>query len=326
MPSDSEQSATEQQSTPDGNWYVVVFGIKCPEERLTLAPGLTLLPISGQLTFFDLAAAGGSGFHEWALLGPLCANLNCEIETAKDSDIIPGYDNLNRAWLSTAMLVLRGFSRTLGIAASAYSWNVIAGHQKRTADIFKTQLAREGVEAAVYKSDRQLPKFHGQLLDFHTKILTDRGARDGLVTAEDACWISDNFSRFNTLASESKVFELALQAAIDWRYSSDPRIAVSRLWAGIEALIGINSELVYRLSNICASLLADRGPDRVKKFRAVKKLYSLRSKAVHGEQLDPEQLTIAMDDSFRLLRDLLVLVTAKGKVWTSEELEAIVLS
>ena len=80
----------------DGNWYVLAAGLPSPTKPLVLAPGLSVRPLSSELTVFDLAAAGGVGFREWATLEPLVTECTCEIESAKDSDTSPGYDTLNR--------------------------------------------------------------------------------------------------------------------------------------------------------------------------------------------------------------------------------------
>ena len=52
----------------DGNWYVLAAGLPSPTKPLVLAPGLSIRPLSSELTVFDLAAAGGVGFREWATL------------------------------------------------------------------------------------------------------------------------------------------------------------------------------------------------------------------------------------------------------------------
>jgi len=213
------------------------------------------------------------------MLEPISRLCTCEIETAKDSDVTPGYDALNRAWLASALLVLRGFSRHLGIACSSYSWSLIAGHQKRSA------------------------------------------ARTDPVSSDDAAWSAKHFETFNRLASKSEPFRLALEAAIDWRFAKEPRLAVGRLWSGIEAVFGVTSELVYRISILCASLLEERGKPRKARFEAVKKLYSLRSKAVHGDSLPQEQLVSAMNDSTRLLRELLLLTIERGHVLGAEDFD-----
>src|SRR5262245_52428771 len=120
--------------------------------------------------------------------------------------IIPGYDTLNRAWLASTLLVLRGFTRHLCVACSAYSWNIIAGHQVRTSHVFQEQLREEGVDAAVHKSKRDLPTIQGNLLDFHLTLLTNKDARTGEVSGEDAVWIHGHFDVFNNLAAQSQPF------------------------------------------------------------------------------------------------------------------------
>jgi hypothetical protein len=311
----------EEADIHQGNWYVLVMGLPRPEAPLTLAPGLTLVPLESPLSVFDLAAAGAVGFREWAMLETVSRLCTCEIESAKDSDVSPGYDALNRAWLASALLVLRGFSRHLGIACSSYSWSLIAGHQKRSAGAFQEQVAEEGIDAAIYRPKRDLPPFRGNILDFHARFLVDGDARTDSVSPDDAAWSAKHFETFNRLASESEPFRLALEAAIDWRFAKEPRLAVGRLWSGIEAVFGVTSELVYRISILCASLLEERGKPRKARFEAVKKLYSLRSKAVHGEALPQERLVSAMNDSNRLLRELLLLTIEKGHVLGAEDFD-----
>ncbi|TWU21742.1 hypothetical protein Pla52o_39290 [Novipirellula galeiformis] len=305
----------------DGNWHILLAGMPSISSPMTLAPGITLQPIADKLSIFDLAAAGSVGFGSWTVLEPIAAFCNCEIESAKDSDLTPGYDTLNRAWLASSLMVLRGFSRHFPVACSAYSWNEIAGHQKRTSSIFQKQIIEDGPEEAVNNSKRALPRFHGNLLDYHLHLVVDRGSRVASFAEEDAQWIRDRFESFNRLASESESFRFALESCIDWRYAKDPRSAVARLWSGIEAVLGISSELVYRISLLSASLLTPRGEDRKQKFHEVKKLYGLRSKAVHGEKLTDEKLGQAVDHSFLLLVDLLLLSIERGHALSGDDFD-----
>jgi hypothetical protein len=307
----------EQRS---GNWYVLLWNLKVATE-LCLAPGLTLRPLGTPLAIWDLAAAGAAGFRDWATLEPFAHNIHCELETAKDAAILPGYDTLNRAWLISSLLLLRGFGRSLPIAASAYSWQSVAGHQGRTKHVFHQQLAEEGVETAVHSSRRALPPFTGFLLDYHLRILTCPTAGSEELRREDADWIRAHFDKFNHLASASERFRFALEASTDWRYCKDARTAISRLWAGIECLFGISSELVFRLSLMAACVLHPRGDERRECFHRVKKLYGIRSKAVHGDDISPERLNEGLDSSFRLLRDLLLAFIDHGKEFSEEDYE-----
>ena len=258
------------------------------------------------------------------MLEPMAGGCRCEIESAKDADLAPGYDTLNRAWLVTSLLVLGGFPRTLGIACSAYPWDLIAGHQERTKDSFKLQLSEEGPEAAVHRPRRALPRFQGGLLDYHLHLCLPEHNQDAILDEAIAEWCRNRFDQFNRLASESESFHFALQAAIDWRYTKDARTAVARLWSGIEAVFGISSELVYRISLLAASLLEPRGTARRQRFSQVKKLYGLRSKAVHGDKLTNEQLRQAVNESFFLIRDLLLLAIEKGHALTDSDFDTAV--
>ena len=136
----------------------------------------------------------------------------------------------------------------------------------------------------------------------------------------------ESTSTSSTNSPCSERFRFGLEAANDWRYSTDARIAISRLWAGIECLFGISSELVYRLSLMSASVLHPKGPQRRDCFHRVKKLYGIRSKAVHGDNVSDECLAKGLDDSFCLLRDLLLAFVEHGKEYSEEDYEAAIFS
>lgn len=291
---------------------------------MPVAPGISVRKLPQEISIFDLAAVGASGFQQWAMLAPVAQGCRCEIETAKDGDITPGYDALNRAWLVSALLLMRGYGRHLALACSSYSWGRIAGHQSRTAEVFHKQAADEGGSAAVFNSRRELPEFEGNLLDFHTHFLIPRSEPKETLTQDDAQWINKHFEAFNRLAAESEKFRFALEAAVDWRFSKNPRIALARIWSGIEALFGITSEIVFRVSLLCAFILEERGDLRLTRFQSVKKLYGIRSKAVHGDDLDPEKLSKGMSDSFELLKDLLLKLVERGSELSDEDIEHIV--
>lgn len=316
---------TEQQAV-DGNWYILLAGLPRFETSSVLAPGLGLRPLEAPLSIFDLAAAGAVGFKGWAALEQFAHSCTAEIESAKDANITPGYDTLNRAWLTTGLLVLRGFTRVWGVACSGYSWNLIAGHQLRHSEHFKKQAAEEGIDRAVFQPRHSLSPFRGNLLDYHLTCFVDAGCRNDAPNEADAEWITNRFDTFNRLASDNEAFRFALEAAIDWRFAKEPRSAVARLWGGIEALFGITSELVYRISLYSACLLAERGEHRKRKFQDVKRLYGLRSKVVHGEKLADEKISQAMSDSFHLLRDLLLVEVERGKPITPGDVDDAIFS
>ncbi len=294
------------------NMYVLISGLPPIKSNFTLAPGVTLFSLTAPISIIDLAGAGAKGFKEWAVLEPFCPRLTAQIESAYDSAIVPGYDVLNRVWLASALLTLRGFN-CLGLACNAYSWDWIAGRQRTAAGIVRP----EGP-----CGPKDLPSFEGGLLDFHLNMWTAQVKGTPVkkdFTKDDADWVFQYFNIFNKLANGSVSFSLALEAAIDWRFYKERRSAISRIWAGIEAIFGMNSELKYRLSLLSASLLCTRGEERLRKFEAVKKLYDVRSKAVHGEDLPQDKLHIAMVDSYNLLRDLIISTAEQGHALSEKD-------
>ena len=176
----------------------------------------------------------------------------------------------------------------------------------------------------MYRSERQLPPFHGNLLDYHLQILAVGGSRQDPVNEADAEWCQTRFATFNTLAAESERFRFALERAMDWRYATDLRSAIARIWSAIEGLFGVNSELVYRMSVYAASLLEPRGEARKTRFASVHRLYGVRSKAVHGEHIPEDNLKRATRESFSLLQELILLTIEKGHVLGRDDFDAAV--
>jgi hypothetical protein len=308
----------EPQPSPD-TWNVLVCGLALAVETFDLSSSITLRRLQKPLTVFDLAAAGAVGFRAWATLEPLAASATAEITSPTAASSAPGYDALNKCWLVSALLVIRGFARHICPACSGYSWNFIAGHQKSAAPAFRQQLAEEGPERAVFEPRGGLPAFEGGLHDYHLRLLIPKETRLTPFDSEEAAWFAANFERFNQLAASDERFRFALEAAVDWRYAKDPRAAVARVWSGVESLLGISSELVYRVALSAATAVASRGPDRIATFKKVKALYGVRSKAVHGEPITEEKLFTGLHDSFEILRALLLDAVQRGAIRAEDD-------
>ena len=89
--------------------------------------------------------------------------------------------------------------------------------------------------------------------------------------------------------------------------------------------MGISSELVYRISLQIASLLEKRGEVRKDRFYQVRKLYGVRSKAVHGEELSDDTLSQVMTESFDILNRLLLVNIEKGRPFNKDDFEGAIL-
>ena len=300
-------------------WHVLVCGLQLSEDTLELGPHLSIRRLVNPLSVFDLAAVGAVGFREWAALEPFATSVTAEVISLAEAERLQGYDPLNRAWLASALLVLRGFARHLCPAVSSYSWNMIAGHQAQTSGSFREQLIEEGVESAVYRPRRSLPPFRGGLLDYHLKLLLPKQIKTEPLDVAEANWCQEHFEEFNRLAHGEERFRFALEAAVDWRYAKDPRASIARIWAGIESLFGINAELVYRVSLFASTIMAERGAARVDAYRRAKSIYGIRSKAVHGEPLSDAKLTSGLHDSFEILRTILLDCVSRGHVCKEDD-------
>jgi hypothetical protein len=289
----------------DNNWHILVHNLYVEGEGFSLGPSVWIRPLANRLTVFKLAGLGAMGFREWAVLEPLLDGLRSEIVSIKDGSVISGYDHLNRGWLALALLCLRGYTSQVGVACSDVSWD-----------------RAEETRKSIGPSD-SFDGFAGCLLDYHLKRISISSKAN--LSIDDADWVAQHFERFNSLSAQNEAFRFSLEAAVDWRYSKDMRSAIARIWAGVESILAVKTEIVFRLSAIAASLLVPRGQGRVERFRAIKKLYDVRSKAVHGAPLKPEILATALNDSSVLLSSLLLLCIEKGRVFDSADFESALL-
>lgn len=281
--------------------YVLIGGLPSIQTQVTLARGIVLRPINDPISVYDLAAIGLSGFREWSVLEPVVWSCNAEIVSESEQTEQRGYDTLNRAWLMSALLVMRGYERCFPLACNSYSWSIVAGHQNR--------------------GGGALPQFHGRLLDFHLQYMTTGNSKPSTIEQFDIDWIAKFYAVTNRLAHENRAFRFALESAYDWRFAKEPRSAVARLWSGIEAVINVDAELTFRLSLSVACLLKERGQKRRIAFKSIKELYGLRSRIVHGSEVKEDQLVRAVRDSFLVLRDLLVLSIERGSAISRADID-----
>ncbi|RYH18505.1 MAG: hypothetical protein EON54_27435 [Alcaligenaceae bacterium] len=83
-----------------------------------------------------------------------------------------------------------------------------------------------------------------------------------------------------------------------------PRAQLALLWAGIEGLFGVDSEISFRVSLYAARFLSVDRAEQRRIFDAVRSLYGVRSKAVHGGKLKGNSRQ-SVTDSVALLGQLL---------------------
>lgn len=124
------------------------------------------------------------------------------------------------------------------------------------------------------------------------------------LTSDDEQWLQMYAGRARKLL-EDPGFQTAVHSLASFHWHPHPRTRLALIWSGIEALFGIDSEVVFRVSLYTAKFLApDDTSERVKIFADVKRLYKQRSAAVHGSKMKGD-LQLAVQESAALLRRLI---------------------
>jgi hypothetical protein len=132
------------------------------------------------------------------------------------------------------------------------------------------------------------------------------------ITASEHKWIAENYSMAKKLMGNDRYCD-AVHSLSSYRWHSMPRPQLALLWSGIEGLFGIDHELSFRLSLYIAKYLS---PSRREKrkiiFNDMKKLYTIRSKAVHGGKIkEPHD---SVKKSVKILRQLVMKCAEKGEL------------
>lgn len=131
------------------------------------------------------------------------------------------------------------------------------------------------------------------------------GSKPHKVTPEERIWIIENFDNARNLLGNER-FRTAIHCLATYRWHSLPRIKLAVIWSGIESIFGIQSEIRFRLSiNIARFLHLNNEENRKSIFDSVKNLYTIRSKAVHGEKLKSDISNIVTESS-ELLRTIII--------------------
>ena len=196
------------------------------------------------------------------------------------------------AWWVISLLRVRTQVEFLVPAATNYSWSVIAGLSPNTCNA-------QFIE------------------DIPTATKLDESYS---VSKEDLIWVSDNLILFSRML-EIQNFRLAVECLTTHQHQTSNRMMIAMLWSGIESLFTIHAELTFRLSTFIAALLEPPGARRRDLYARVKKLYAVRSKAVHGAKLTKQQIEEHVIEVRSLLSRLLCLMVEKGHVFTEQQVE-----
>lgn len=145
----------------------------------------------------------------------------------------------------------------------------------------------------------------------------DWGEVRSLTKAEHA-WMGRHYKSAQRLMQEER-YRNAVHCLASYRWHSMPRVQLAVIWSGIEGLFQIDYELSFRLSLYVAKYLSPRNRARRRSiFDETKRLYGVRSKAVHGGKL--KNPSDSVKRSVKLLRRLVVKSAEKEGLPKGDEL------
>jgi hypothetical protein len=234
-----------------------------------------------------------AGFSAIGRYTPL---ITCELSCGLGE---PGGENatLTVAWWFLSMVRVRSRVDFLVPAVSNYSWSAIAGIEDDSCRITLLEdipLARK----------------------FDTS---------SIVTLEHLQWATDNFEAMAKLGNVPK-FRLALDCLTTHHHEASVRMAIASIWSGIEAILGFQSELRFRIAATIASFLYPRSPQRLEQYKAIKKLYDFRSRVVHGGPVDAAFLKAHLLSARQLLADMLCKIVELRHIPSDDEWEQMLLT
>lgn len=310
-----------EQNINNRDCNVLLACLPLKEKGYEIGPDIKLKTFDLPFEGVDLGALG-LHFKKFTILEPYIEK--CVSEICVEDLCKYNRNALQRAWLASSLIAIRGFTGHLSLAASPYSWNLISGRAKKTKVIFnKPKMGRW--EDQERTKEFLIEGWWGEILDFHMNIITNSSMYRRPFQRDDAEWIKENIETYEKLRDENKTFQFATSILFRWRFMQDIRAAIASLWSGIEAICNVERELTFRIALYCSVALCTRGSKRKKKYNEIKKLYAMRSRTVHGSNMKEEELQSTLDSSYELLRDLVKTFLERKRVLKKTDYENLLL-
>ena len=140
-----------------------------------------------------------------------------------------------------------------------------------------------------------------EVTNYHLKGLF---AEPYIITKEDTEWLEQYYLSAQSLLDMDS-FTIATHSLATYKWHNLPRVQMAILWAGIEALFNISSELSFRTSLYVSKFLGNGRKETEKKiFEDTKNLYKIRSSAVHGSKIKGDA-ALPVEKSALLLNSLI---------------------
>lgn len=139
------------------------------------------------------------------------------------------------------------------------------------------------------------------------------------LSESDEKWLNNYYSNAMAL-TDFDTYRTAVHAMASYRWHSVPRVQLAILWSGIESLFNVSTEVGFRVSLYIARFLAGQNDIKASEiFKRIKKLYNMRSSAVHGNKIK-EDISLFVDESAALLNRLILRCAEVGELPNIEKL------
>jgi len=225
--------------------YVALLGVETGAHPLELEGVCSLRKVEDAPNEIELAGV----LKSKALLATVSRytptmRYELQVETTDGGDI---NDMLSVAWSVIVALRIRVDSDFLAVAASTVSWSAMSAAPEHS--VMVTML-------------EDFPR---------ARSIADKSP----ICQADMDWVAANLTSLGECIGTPR-FRLSVDCLTTHFHEASLRMTTASLWAGVEAVFSINSELSFRVAAYMATYLESRGPDRLKLFKQVKALYAFR--------------------------------------------------
>lgn len=288
-----KRAAERLVTAGDRNWCFAIIGLECDAPELILDTFAKIQRVTEPPGEVELATALKNKFL-FSAVGRYSNQIGHEIVINRDQ-FISDQAAFTIAWWIISALRIKTLTEIIVPAVADYSWSTISA-------------LSDGACNVKLLEDTPRAKFFGQAIT---------------TSQSDVNWIATNITKFAQLIQVPK-FKLAVESLTENHFSNSDRMIVATIWAGIEALFEIQAELSFRLAVGIASILEHRGSLRKELYQKTKKLYSVRSQAVHGGALTTKKLEEHIVEARKLLSRLLCHFIETGSLLSEDEINDLI--
>jgi hypothetical protein len=289
-----ERAHNRLNDLKEDTWCFGIIGLECDFEEITISNLAKLRAVTEPPGEIELAGA----CQDPGIFGSVARysrRITHELAIQKSTED-PNISFLY-AWCVMSVLRIKSNADLLVPVAANYSWSVISALPSNS---------------CIIQFLEDVPKAY-------------RFQRDIEIEIVDIEWVRKHIDSFQDLTHEAR-FMHAITAFNEHPHHANVRMSCVSLWSGIESIFSIDAELRFRISAYVAAYLRERGNGRLNLYKRMKKLYDLRSKAVHGGKLSDDDIADHVKEVREILAECLVKIVQNGSIPSQDVLDGFLFS